>query len=184
MLPARLRRNFRPHPAVQSSLQMSQQMEAVRAVRFEPVSILKREEARLLPALEDAAERLGRGHRVLVQMSLAEMIRPRKARAACPNVARPPPPHRRPAPRFRRGGPDPAALSSPWSTTGPGATLPEAFARQTLTREAVERAGVAFLESRKVSTTTKSSAASMASSRTQAAPPSRRRAGPVKLAQA
>lgn len=54
------------------------QVEVVRASRFELKPLLNREEERLLPVLERAAEEIGRGHRVMAQISLGEVIRPVK----------------------------------------------------------------------------------------------------------
>lgn len=54
------------------------QVEVVRANRFERQPLLNREEARLFPVLERAAEEVGRGHRVMAQISLGEVIRPVK----------------------------------------------------------------------------------------------------------
>lgn len=54
------------------------QVDVVRASRFELKPLLNREEARLYPVLERVAEEAGRGHRVMAQISLGEVIRPVK----------------------------------------------------------------------------------------------------------
>lgn len=46
------------------------------AAPFEPVPLLNREEARLLPLLETTVREAGDGHRLMVQTSLGELIRP------------------------------------------------------------------------------------------------------------
>jgi len=54
------------------------QMEAVSANQFETVPILNKEESHLLPVLDDAVRIAGRSHRVVIQASLGEVIRPAK----------------------------------------------------------------------------------------------------------
>jgi hypothetical protein len=145
VLPARFRKQLKPHPAVASTEQMARHAADVRSVRFEPVSILKREEARLLPALEDAVERLARGHRVLLQMSLAEMIRPEEAsgtllqrRAAADAIA---------AQKLDFAVVDRSGrLVLAIKYHGSGHYLPETYLRDTVAREAVQQAGIAYLE--------------------------------------
>ncbi|MCX7890285.1 MAG: DUF2726 domain-containing protein [Rhodobacteraceae bacterium] len=57
-------------------LDPANQLHAVAAVGFQTVRILNREEAALLPVLEQAVRRVGRGHRVMAQTALGEVIRP------------------------------------------------------------------------------------------------------------
>ncbi len=52
------------------------QMEAVHQSGFERTRLLNKEEALLLPILEDTVRSLGQGYRVMAQTSLGELIRP------------------------------------------------------------------------------------------------------------
>ena len=52
------------------------QLSAVSRVGFEPVPLLNRSEARLLPLLESIVRSANSGHRVMAQTSLGEVIRP------------------------------------------------------------------------------------------------------------
>jgi hypothetical protein len=52
------------------------QMEAVSRVGFQPVPLLNRSEARLLPLLESVVRSAKSGHRVMAQTALGEVIRP------------------------------------------------------------------------------------------------------------
>jgi len=63
------------------------QMEAVRQAGFEPVRLLNKQEARLLPLLEATVREAGQGHRVMAQTSLGEVIRP-VAQGLHPDLAR------------------------------------------------------------------------------------------------
>lgn len=51
------------------------QMAAIARVGFEPVPLLNRSEARLLPLLESVVRKLNAGHRVMAQTALGEVIR-------------------------------------------------------------------------------------------------------------
>lgn len=53
------------------------QMEAIAHADFETVPLLNREEARLLPLLEQATRKHGNGHRLMAQTSLGELLRPK-----------------------------------------------------------------------------------------------------------
>lgn len=146
ILPAHVQRRLgQPHPAVETTLEISAHMDAVSAVRFEAVSILRREEARLLPVLEDAVARLNRGHRVLIQMSLAEMVRPEEAsgtllqrRAAAAAITT----RRLDFAVIDRTG----RLVLAIAYHGTGHYISEAYMREAVTREAVHQAGIAYLE--------------------------------------
>ena len=52
-------------------------MEAVAQVDFEITPLLDREEARLLPLLESCGRHVNKGHRVMAQTSLGEIVRPK-----------------------------------------------------------------------------------------------------------
>ena len=54
-----------------------QQMEAIALVDFEITPLLNREEARLLPLLESCVRQIRKGHRVMAQTSMGEIIRPK-----------------------------------------------------------------------------------------------------------
>lgn len=59
------------------------QMSAIAAASFETKPILNRSEALLLPVIEAAIAEFGRGHRVMAQTSLGELLRP----SAAPDLA-------------------------------------------------------------------------------------------------
>lgn len=52
------------------------QMRAIAAASFETQPLLNKSEARLLPVIESALAEIGRGHRVMAQTSLGELLRP------------------------------------------------------------------------------------------------------------
>lgn len=55
------------------------QMDAIAHTDFEITPLLNREEARLLPLLESCTRQVGKGHRVMAQTSMGEIIRPKQA---------------------------------------------------------------------------------------------------------
>jgi len=67
-----------PHP--KNMTDPKAQMAAVSKVGFEVQRLLNKEEAPLLPILETAARGIGKGHRVMAQTSLGEVLRPQKGR--------------------------------------------------------------------------------------------------------
>ncbi len=54
------------------------QLDAIGKVGFETAQLLNKEEARLLPLLESAVRAAERGHRVMAQTSMGEILRPAK----------------------------------------------------------------------------------------------------------
>ena len=66
------------HPPMTDVSDPKNQMDAVAHVDFEITPLLNREEARLLPLLESCARQVGKGHRVMAQTSMGEIIRPRQ----------------------------------------------------------------------------------------------------------
>lgn len=54
------------------------QMDAVAAMEFETCLLLNKEEARILPVLERTVKKVNKGHRVMAQTSLGEVIQPKK----------------------------------------------------------------------------------------------------------
>lgn len=121
------------------------QMKAIAAVEFEVQPLLNREEARLLPMLEDIIRSHGSGHRVMAQTSMGEVIRP-KSTSASPTV-------RKAAYAsinskrldfivIDRFGHMVAAIEY----QGTGHHQNNAFLRDAVKREAVRKAGVPYLE--------------------------------------
>jgi hypothetical protein len=58
------------------------QLDAISAVRFETRPLLNKSEARLLPLLESITRAHGDGHRLMAQVSLGEVLRPRPGSAS------------------------------------------------------------------------------------------------------
>ena len=116
------------------------QVDVVRASRFERQPLLNREEARLLPVLERAAEEVGRGHRVMAQISLGEVIRPVKG--SRPEAMSAINSKRIDMGIFDRRG----FLVCAVEYQGTGHWRNNASLRDTVKREALESAGVELLE--------------------------------------
>lgn len=67
-----------PAQAAQDLADPAEQMKAIAKCEFETTRLLNREEARLLPLLETLVRTAGRGHRVMAQTSMGEVLAPRK----------------------------------------------------------------------------------------------------------
>ena len=121
------------------------QIEAVSQVAFEPVRLLNREEAPLLPLLERCISGLGQGHRVMAQTSLGELIRPRRGSADAGQARRAFASINSKRLDFaiidRRG-----YLVCAVEYQGSGHYHRESFMRDAVKREALRKAGIAFVE--------------------------------------
>ncbi len=121
------------------------QMEAISRVDFEPVRLLNREEAPLLPLLENCARAIGRGHRVMAQTSLGELIRPSPGSASREQTRRA---HasinskRLDFAIIDRGG----RLVCAVEYQGSGHYHRRSFMRDAVKREALRKAGIALVE--------------------------------------
>lgn len=70
-----------PSTQAQPSLQdPKNQMDAISMVGFETCRLLNKEEAKVLPVLENVIKSLGRGHRVMAQTSLGELLKPKASK--------------------------------------------------------------------------------------------------------
>jgi len=54
------------------------QIDAIHEVRFEVQNLLNASESRLLPVIEETLAEIGKGHRVMAQTSMGEILRPVK----------------------------------------------------------------------------------------------------------
>ena len=122
-----------------------QQMEAIAYVDFEITPLLNREEARLLPLLESCTRKLNKGHRVMAQTSLGEIIRPKQAglsqdqqRAAFASINS----KRRDFAIFDRFG----RLAIAIEYQGSGHYQAKSFMRDAVKREVLRKAGVPYVE--------------------------------------
>jgi hypothetical protein len=124
------------------------QMKVVAAAEFETQRMLNASEAKLLPVIEGALARYGRGHRVMAQTSLGELLRPRPQRGrkdlteaahAAINSKR------LDFAIIDRSGRLVAAIEY----QGSGHYGQTAFMRDAVKREVCRKAGVAFLEVKK-----------------------------------
>ncbi len=121
------------------------QMEAIHAVSFEVQRLLNRSEAKLLPVLENTVREIGKGHRVMAQVSLGEVIRPSAGsepetlrRAAYASIN---------SKRLDFGiFDDSGRLRCAIEYQGAGHYQNRAFMRDAVKREAVRKAGVAWIE--------------------------------------
>lgn len=71
----------KPHavpPAQANMADPTDQMRAIAKVQFERTSLLNKEEAKVLPLLESVTQQIDRGHRVMAQTSMGEVLKPRK----------------------------------------------------------------------------------------------------------
>ena len=121
------------------------QMLAVGCVTFETTRLLNAEEARLLPILEAATRDFGAGHRLMAQTSLGEILRPCEAsgnrgqrEAASASIKS----KRLDFAIFDRFGHLAAAIEY----HGTGHAQSPALLRDAVAREAVQRAGIPYLE--------------------------------------
>ncbi|HEX9857447.1 MAG TPA: DUF2726 domain-containing protein [Paracoccaceae bacterium] len=121
------------------------QMDAIAAADFETTPLLNREEARLLPVLEAATRDFGSGHRLMVQTSLGEILRPREGscgkqalNAAYASINS----KRIDFAVFNRFGHLVAAIEY----QGTGHYQNHTFMRDAVKREAVRKAGVPYIE--------------------------------------
>lgn len=120
------------------------QMRAIAAASFETQPLLNFSEARLLPVIEAALAKFGRGHRVMAQTSLGELLRPcndqdpatREAAFASINAKR------LDFSIIDHSGHLVAAIEY----QGTGHHSNKAFIRDAVKREACRKAGVAFIE--------------------------------------
>lgn len=121
------------------------QIDAVSKVSFETVPLLNASEYRYLPVLEAATRDFGDGHRLMAQTSLGELIRPSpgSADAAARDAAyRSINSKRLDFALIDRRGRLVAAIEY----QGSGHHQGQAFMRDAVKREALRRAGVAFIE--------------------------------------
>ena len=132
-------------PAQSDLRDPKQQMEAIARVDFEITPLLNKEEARLLPLLESCTRKLNRGHRVMAQTSLGEIIRPKAAnasneaqRAAFASINS----KRLDFAIFDRFG----RLAIAIEYQGSGHYQTKSFMRDAVKREALRKAGVPYLE--------------------------------------
>ena len=132
-------------PAATNMSDPADQMKAIALVAFDRVRLLNKDEARLLPVLEDVAARIGQGHRVMAQTSLGEIIAPRKGSGSEEELRRA---HasinskRLDFAIFDRSGLMVCAIEY----QGTGHYQGTAFMRDAVKREALRRAGVPFVE--------------------------------------
>ncbi|MCY4499993.1 MAG: DUF2726 domain-containing protein [Alphaproteobacteria bacterium] len=121
------------------------QMEVVSRVDFRPLSLLNKAEERILPILERTAREIGRGHRVMAQTSLGEIIEPRTDSGS--RQERDDAFHsincKRPDFLIIDGSMRPALVVE---YQGNGHYRNEAFMRDAVKREAVRKAGIGYLE--------------------------------------
>jgi hypothetical protein len=122
----------------------TEQLEAIAKVQFDRVRPLNKEEARLLPVLEQVAKDIGKGHRVMVQTSLGEIIAPKrdtgtdeKIRTALASINS----KRLDFPIFDRSG----LMACAIEYQGSGHYRGPAFRRDAVKKEFLRRAGVRFL---------------------------------------
>ncbi|MEI4487096.1 DUF2726 domain-containing protein [Frigidibacter sp. MR17.14] len=118
---------------------------AVAVIRFERKRLLNKSEARLLPVIEDEVAKLPRGHRVMAQVSLGEILRPvpdegsEDERRVAFNAIN--------AKRLDFAVFDPGGwLVLAIEYQGHGHYHEISFLRDAVKREALRKAGVAFLE--------------------------------------
>lgn len=121
------------------------QMEAINRVDFEVQRLLNKSEARILPVLERIVAEIGEGHRVMAQTSMGEVLRPRAGsgndkarRQAFASINS----KRLDFAIFDRYG----MLACAIEYQGRGHHQNKAFMRDAVKREAVRRAGVAWIE--------------------------------------
>lgn len=121
------------------------QLDAVASVDFEPIKIMNRPEFRVFQALEDIVAEGAPGHRVMAQVSLGEVIRPVKDSAEWPE-------RRRAFSSINSKRLDMVVvdargyLALAVEYQGSGHHQKKAFLRDAVKKEALRRAGVAFLE--------------------------------------
>jgi hypothetical protein len=123
------------------------QMIWISQVGFEKVSLLNNEEARVLPVLEAAVRQFGQGHRVMAQVSLGEIIRPTATSGttdARQNAYRSINSKRIDFGIFDRRG----MLTAAIEYQGTGHYRDKTFMRDAVKREALRKAGVAYVEVR------------------------------------
>lgn len=139
------KRSFDPASSDRHEMHLPEnQVRAIAEARFETQPLLNKSEARLLPVIEGALAGIGRGHRVMAQTSLGELLRPchdqspaiKKAAYASIN-----------AKRFDfaiidRFGNLVAAIEY----QGAGHYRDTSFIRDAVKREACRKSGVAFIE--------------------------------------
>ena len=136
---------FDPVPFDRSNMHLPEnQVRAVAEASFETQPLLNKSEARLLPVIEDTLARIGRGHRVMAQTSLGEVLRPcndqsraiKKAAYASINSK-----------RFDFAIIDRSnRLVAAIEYQGTGHYRDTSFIRDAVKREACRKAGVAFIE--------------------------------------
>lgn len=124
-----------------------QQMDAIAHVEFEITPLLNREEARLLPLLESCARQTKKGHRVMAQTSMGEIIRPKhggisedQQRAAFASINS----KRLDFAIFDRFG----RLALAIENQGSGHYQAKSFMRDAVKREVLRKAGIRYLEVR------------------------------------
>ena len=118
----------------------AEQMWAVEQGDFERKQLLNREEARVLPVLDEVVQELDQGHRVMAQTSLGEVIRPkgRDTYAAFAAINS----KRLDFAIFDRRG----LIACAIEYQGTGHYQQGAASRDAVKREALEKAGVPMLE--------------------------------------
>ncbi len=123
------------------------QMEAIAQVGFQTVKLLNSEEARILPILERLCREVGEGHRVMAQTALGEVIRPTgdAGRTALDAAYASINSKRLDFAIIDRFG----HLKIAIEYQGGGHYGTGAFLRDAVKREAVRRAGVAYIEVQK-----------------------------------
>ncbi len=120
------------------------QVRAIADAQFETQPLLNRSEARLLPVIEDVLAGMGRGHRVMAQTSLGELLRPSKDQ---PEAIRHAAHAAINSKRFDFAIIDRAGrLVAAVEYQGTGHYRDTAFIRDAIKREACRKAGVAFIE--------------------------------------
>lgn len=121
------------------------QMHAIARVGFERARLLNHEESKLLPLLESVARKAGKGHRVMAQTSLGEILRPTagsgsalELKAAFASINS----KRLDFAVFDKSG----LLVCAIEYQGSGHYQGNAFMRDAVKREALRRAGVPLIE--------------------------------------
>lgn len=121
------------------------QIDAVSRCAFESVPLLNREEARLLPLLETTVREAGDGHRLMVQTSLGELIRPSQTQGTTED-------RRRGFASINSKRLDFAIINRfgylvlAIEYQGSGHFQTQSFMRDAVKREALRKAGIAMLE--------------------------------------
>ena len=138
---ARKKKSAQPaRPALHDPVQ---QLAVINRAKFQKVRLLNKEEARILPIVENYCRELGQGHRVMAQTSLGELLRTTAdkktdadAAFACINSKR------LDIAIIDRGGFIAAAIEY----QGSGHFQNGAFMRDAVKREALRRAGITMIE--------------------------------------